>query len=81
MRLERLPGWVIDNQTSVREEVAPFVHASMSERWLATQRCARAARKMLAFHPDPGRALRYRDPLPQSSIDALARLRAAKLGG
>lgn len=80
MRLARLPGWVIDNRTSVRDEVAPFAGASMQARWEATRRCARAARKILAFNPDPSRALEYRDPLPRGTIEALARLRAARLG-
>ena len=75
MRLERLPGWVVDNDASVRDEIAPYRGLSMAERWAATQRCCRAAMRMLAFHPDPGPALAYRDPLPESTVAALARLR------
>jgi hypothetical protein len=77
MRLERLPGWVVDNDASVREEVAPYVDATMAARWDATRRCCRAARDMLRFHRDPARALEYRDPLPPSSVAALRRLRDA----
>jgi hypothetical protein len=74
-RLEQLPGWVIDNDASVREEVAPFVGASMAERWDATRRCCRAAVAMLRFHPHPERVLAHRDPTPESSARALVRLR------
>jgi hypothetical protein len=81
VRLETIPGWIVDNDTSVRDEVQPFVNASMAERWRATRRCARAARRMLSFHPDPSLALEHRDPLPSSSVEALARLRALKRGG
>ena len=77
MRLERLPGWVIDNDSSVREEVGPYVGLTMAQRWDATRRCCRAAASMLRFHRDPARALDHRDPLPESSVRALARLRAA----
>lgn len=78
MRLERLPGWVIDNDASVREEVAPFVQASMAARWAATRRCSRAARAMLRFHRDPARALGHQDPLPPGSVAALRRLRETR---
>ncbi|HUH06116.1 MAG TPA: hypothetical protein VML75_29205, partial [Kofleriaceae bacterium] len=77
VRLERLPGWVIDNDVSVRDEVAPFVGATMAARWEATRRCCRAAATMLRFHRDPERALAYRDPLPESAVAALRRLRSS----
>ena len=80
MRLERLPGWVIDNDASVRDEVAPYLGRSMAERWLATRRCCRAAMRMLAFQPDPRPALAYRDPLPDGTTAALARLRRVERG-
>jgi hypothetical protein len=75
MRLERLPGWVVDNATSVRDEVAPYVAMTRSERWAATRRCCQAAAAMLRFHRDPRRALEHRDPLPESTRRALDRLR------
>lgn len=73
--LAATPGWVIDNDASVREEVAPYVNATMAERWAATRQCSRAAITMLGFHKDRARALEYQDPLPESSQRALARLR------
>jgi hypothetical protein len=33
---------------------------------------------MLQFNPDPRRALEYRDPLPESTLRALQRLRRQK---
>lgn len=75
MRLERLPGWVIDNETSVREEVAPYVDMSMAERWRATRRCCEAAIAMLRFHREPESILAHVDPLPESTLRVLARLR------
>jgi hypothetical protein len=75
VRLERLPGWVIDNDESVREEVAPYGSATMAERWDATRRCCRGASAILRFHRDPAHVLAARDPLPPSSITALERLR------
>ena len=75
MRLEKLPGWVADNAASIREEVAPYLCMTMSERWEATRRCCRAAAAMLGFQRDPGRAREYRDPLPASTRRALERRR------
>jgi len=77
MRLERLPGWVVDNDTSVRREVSPYIGMTMAERWEVTRRCCRSARSLLRFHGDPQRALDHCDRLPESSIRALERLRAA----
>jgi hypothetical protein len=76
MRLERLPGWVVDNDTSIREEVAPYVDMTMAERWEATQRCCEAAATMLRFHRKPETVFSHRDPLPSSTREALARLRS-----
>lgn len=76
VRLDKLPGWVIDNDASVRAEVAPMVSASMSERWAATRACARATAAMLRFHRDPRRVLAHRDPLPESWTSLVRRLGA-----
>lgn len=75
--LTRMPGWVIDNDASVREEVAPYVHATAAECIEATRRCCRGAMTMLRFHPQPATILAHVDPLPASTIEALARLRAS----
>jgi hypothetical protein len=73
--LPRLPGWVVDNETSIRSEVAPFVAASDAERIEATRRCCRGAMAMLRFCERPREVLDRVDPLPATSVAALARLR------
>jgi hypothetical protein len=78
MRLDALPGWVVDNASSVREEAAPFARMTMAERWEATRRCCEAASVILGFHRNPAAALAHRDALPEHSVSALCRLR--KLG-
>lgn len=75
MRLERLPGWVIDEDASIRDEVAEYVGKSPALLWEMTKRCARSAAWALSFHADPREALERRDPLPPSTLAALRRLR------
>ena len=77
MRLMRLPGWIVDNTTSVHQEVTSMVGASMAERWEATRRCCQAASAILGFNRDAAAARNYRDPLPESAQVALVRLRKA----
>ena len=77
--LTRLPGWVVDDATSVREEVADLVGASPEQLWRMAKRCARdarwAVRATVDGHADPGRVLDHRDPLPPTTLAAMARLR------
>jgi hypothetical protein len=74
--LEKLPGWVVDDVTSVREEVAPYVNASVEQLWRDTQDCARAAMWAVRASGMAERVLAYEDPLPASTVAALERLRA-----
>ncbi len=73
--LDRLPGWVIANDASVREEVEPYLDATPAQRLAATRACCRSAIGVLRYHFDPERALTWVDPLPDSTVAALARLR------
>ena len=75
MRLAKLPGWVTDDATSVREEVAPYVGATAAQLWRHTEDCARDAMWAVRASPFPERVLAYEDPLPESTVLALARLR------
>ena len=75
MHLERLPGWVIDEDASIRDEVAEYLGKSPEQLWEMTKRCARSAVWALSFHADPRVTLEQRDPLPPSTLRALARLR------
>jgi hypothetical protein len=77
MQLERLPGWVIDDTTSVLEEVAPYVGATPAELWRDTVDCAEDAMWAVRASGMAQRVLAQRDPLPESTVIALARLRAS----
>lgn len=74
MRLERLPGWVVDDETSVEEEVANYVDQSPERLWEMTRMCAKTAVWSLGFHTDRESLMSHSDPLPPSTVDALARL-------
>lgn len=73
--LGKLPGWVVDDIASVRAEVAEWVGLSESERWSLAKACARDAMWAANASGMRERILSHADPLPQSTIDALARLR------
>jgi len=75
VRIEKLPGWVVDDVTSVREEMAPYVDTSAAERWRITEGCAADAMWAVRASGMPARVLAQVDPLPESSVRALARLR------
>lgn len=73
--LAKLPGWVVDDVTSVRAEVAPWRAMTAAERWQLARLCSRDA--MWAVR-NSGRAQRILDqvaPMPDSTVAALARLR------
>ncbi len=80
MQLDRLPGWVVDDATSVREEVAPYVGATAAELWLHTVDCAEDAMWAVRASGMAERVLSQEDPLPESTVRALARLRASFRG-
>lgn len=70
-----LPGWVIDDAESVRREAAPYVDLMPEQRAADLKAVCLAAAKMLRARQDAVLILDYRDPLPQSTLDALTRLR------
>jgi hypothetical protein len=78
MTLRSMPGWIVDDATSVREEVARYTGMSRAELWHLTEACAKdamwAARASGMFE----RVLAHRDPLPESSVAALVRLRSRR---
>lgn len=73
-----LPKWVVDNASSLREEAAPYIGLSPTERAAMLAAACRAGAKLLRARPDAEQILERRDPLPASSEEALARLRALK---
>jgi hypothetical protein len=76
----KLPGWVVDDATSVRREVQEWVGTTPAERWRLAVLCSRDAMWAIQASRDPQRLLDWEDPLPESSVAALSRLRAAARG-
>jgi hypothetical protein len=78
MRLEKLPGWVVSDEQSVRADVARYVGMSPAALWREVEDCARDAMWAVRASSFPERVLAYEEPLPESSARALARLRASR---
>lgn len=76
MVLRKLPGCVVSDEQSVRADVARYVGMSPSALWHEVEDCARDAMWAVRASPFPARVLAYEEPLPESSVRALARLRA-----
>jgi hypothetical protein len=70
-----LPGWVVDDVASVRAELAEWAGLSAQDLWRLERLCARDAMWAARASGNPGRALDYVDPLPESTVRALERLR------
>lgn len=70
------PAWMIDNDESVRRESARYRHLDPRERLRLTAMACRAAARQWRARPDYARLLAYRDPLPDSTLAHLERLRA-----
>lgn len=73
--LAKLPGWVVDDAASVRDEVADWVGLSPAELWRLAKLCSRDAIWAIRVNADPQRVLDQVDPLPASTVAALERLR------
>jgi hypothetical protein len=73
--LDRLPGWVVDDDASVRAEVAEWIGTTVAERWRLAHACARDALWAARASGMRDRVLAQVDPLPESTVAALARLR------
>ena len=73
-----LPGWVIDDDASVREEVAEWRGLTPAELWRLAVLCSRDAMWAARASGNPQRVLDHVEPLPESTRLALERLRMAK---
>ena len=73
-----LPGWVVDDVTSVLREVERYRGMTSAELWRETEDCAEDAMWAVRASSFPARALSYVDPLPESSARALERLRRSR---
>jgi hypothetical protein len=75
-KLDKLPGWVTSNEESVRREAEPYRHMTPAQRLALGARASRSALAVVMQSPHRDVALTYRDPLPITSQQAMARLRA-----
>ena len=75
-----LPGWVVDNRTSVLREAEPYRAMTCEQRLKLMSLLCDDAVKQVNAREDRDAVVRYREPLPQSSVEALARLRAEMAG-
>ena len=57
-------------------EVEPYRNLALVERARLLAAACRAGAELLRSRPDAARAAAFRDPLPESSVRVLARLRA-----
>jgi hypothetical protein len=73
--LQSLPRWAVDDVSSVRREVAEWSGLTVAQRWKLAHQCARDAMWAIRASGRPERILGHTDPLPHSSVAALARLR------
>jgi hypothetical protein len=73
--LEKLPAWVVDDVTSVREEVKEWRGLTAAQRWRLARACAKDALWAARASGMVDRILDRVDPLPESSLRALERLR------
>lgn len=74
--LARLPGWVVDDVASVRVEVSDLVGLPTAQLWRLARSCARDALWAIRASGRAERILSQREPLPESTVAALARLRS-----
>lgn len=79
--LPRLPGWIVDDAASVRAEVAEWRGLTAGERWRLAVRCSGDAMWAARASGHPQRILDQVEPLPASTVRALARLRHARAHG
>lgn len=77
MKLAKLPGWVVPNDVSVEQDVAEFRGMSLEKKAEIRWGLARALARMLRERGDPS-LYETVDPLPASTLAALARLRGAR---
>ena len=73
-----LPGWVVDNKTSVEREASYWRDRTDEEHAEVLAAVCRASAKILRAREDHAVVTAWVDPLPAHSIAALKRLRAQR---
>lgn len=71
----RLPGWVVDNAASVAAEAAPYRDRTPDEMVADLRAVCRAGARILALRDDIDAVVAHQDPLPESSVVILMKLR------
>ena len=66
----------IDPEEDLRAEAADYIGMTPEQRGQLVAAACRGAAALLAARSDAHKALEWRDPLPDSSVKTLARLRA-----
>lgn len=74
-RVAALPKWVTSNEASVWRETAQARHQTPAERWADVVAACDMLRLYWGLPGYPERVKAAVDPLPESSVRALARLR------
>ena len=77
--LKALPGWVVDNESSLAREAEPYVDLTPEERAACLVQVCRTAMSIARSRPDSAKVLAFRDRLPASTEQALAVLREREL--
>ncbi len=72
-----LPPWVVDNDASIEAEAAPWRTVSIEDKGRAMRDACATAGRFTRARADAERVYAWRDPLPDSTIEALRRLQAA----
>ena len=75
-----LPKWVVSNVASVRKEAAEWAPLSPAERWRLARLCSRDAMWAARASGRLRQVLDTVDPLPESTVLALSRLRREAIG-
>ena len=70
-----LPKWAVDNATSLRREAAPYLALGPEQRAVELRAVCRSAARLLRARSDAERILDLVEPLPESTRQALRRLR------
>lgn len=70
-----LPSWAADPRAGIEREVAPYREMPFATKAALLHALCRDGMRLLAARDDADAARRWRDPLPESSVRALVRLR------
>jgi hypothetical protein len=73
-----LPKWAVDNGTSLVREAEPYLALSPEQRAIELRAVCRTGARLLRARSDAERILTMVEALPQSSEQALCRLRQQK---